>query len=369
MGKEIVAMLLAGGKGTRLEALTRKSAKPAVSFGGKYRIIDFPMSNCAHSKIDTVGVLTQYESVFLNSYIGNGEKWGLNGVRSLTAVLPPRQTEEGASWYRGTADAIYRNLDFLNSHDPEYVLILSGDHIYKMDYSAMLDFHKAQKSDLTVAVINVTMSEASRFGIMDTDDKMCITRFTEKPKKPTSTLASMGIYIFAYKVLKDALMRDAEDTSSEHDFGKNIIPMLLAEGKKLCAYPFSGYWKDVGTIESLWAANMDLLKGRDTVDIYNNEKKIFTEDTHSVPQYVGKKCHISNSIVNQGAIILGSVSGSVIFNEVVIEAGAKVTNSVIMPGALIKKGARLNYVIVADHTTVEENTEVNGDPSITLIAG
>lgn len=368
MGKEIVAMLLAGGKGTRLEALTRKSAKPAVSFGGKYRIIDFPMSNCANSKIDTVGVLTQYESVFLNSYIGNGEKWGLNGVRSLTAILPPRQTEAGANWFKGTADAIYQNLDFLETHNPEYVLILSGDHIYKMDYSLMLDYHKAQQSDLTVAVINVSIEEARRFGIMDVDGSFKITKFSEKPAKPSSTLASMGIYIFTYGVLKKALIEDAFLSSSEHDFGKNIIPTLLQDGRRLFAYPFNGYWKDVGTIESLWAANMDLLADTDAVGIYNSDLKIFTEDTHSVPQYVGKKSRIKNSIVNQGAIILGELKDSVVFNEVVIESGAKVANSVLMPGAFIKKGAKLNYVIVADNTVVEGNTEVDGGSSITLIA-
>lgn len=371
MGKEIVAMLLAGGKGTRLEALTRKIAKPAVSFGGKYRIIDFPLSNCANSRIDTVGVLTQYESVVLNTYIGNGEKWGLNGVHSLTASLPPRQTERGAAWYKGTADAIYQNLDFLDSINPEYVLILSGDHIYKMNYQLMLDDHKAHRADLTVAVLNVSLQEASRFGIMSVDESMRITKFSEKPRNPDSTLASMGIYIFNYKALKSALTRDAKDEESEHDFGKNVIPYMLSRKKKLYAYRFDGYWKDVGTIASLWSANMDLIDDEASLDLYSTEDdlKIFSEDTHSVPQYVGPQASVRNSMVNQGAIVLGSIDHSVIFNEALIEEGASVIDSVLLPDAIIKKGAKVRRAIVASGVIVEENQTIDGHEDIVLVAG
>ena len=369
MGKDIVAMLLAGGKGTRLEALTRKIAKPAVSFGGKYRIIDFPLSNCANSRIDTVGVLTQYESVALNTYVGNGEKWGLNGVHSLTASLPPRQTEEGAAWYRGTADAIYQNLDFLDTLNPEYVLILSGDHIYKMNYQLMLDDHKKNNADLTVAVIDVPLAEASRFGIMTTDEKMMITKFTEKPSKPTSTLASMGIYIFTYKTLKQALVYDAKQEKSDHDFGKDVIPYLLGKKKRLLAYRFDGYWKDVGTIASLWNANMDLIDDEKALDLYSSEDdlKIFSEDTHSVPQYVGKQALLSNSMINQGAIILGSVTHSVIFNEAIIEEGATVIDAVIMPNVLVKKGAYIRRAIVSAPVIIEER-HIDGGEDIVLVA-
>jgi len=368
MGKEIVAMLLAGGKGTRLEALTHKIAKPAVSFGGKYRIIDFPLSNCANSRIDTVGVLTQYESVVLNTYVGNGEKWGLNGVHSLTASLPPRQTEEGAAWYKGTADAIYQNIDFLDTLAPEYVLILSGDHIYKMDYRLMLEAHKAHNADLTVAVIDVPLREASRFGIMSVNDEMMITKFSEKPAKPTSTLASMGIYIFNYKALKSALAFDAKDEESEHDFGKNVIPYLLSKKRRLLAYRFSGYWKDVGTLASLWSANMDLIDDEGALDLYSNDDlKIFSEDTHSVPQYVGRAATVVNSMVNQGAIVLGHVEHSVIFNEVVIEEGARVADSVIMPGVTVKSGAAVNRAIVAGDTTIAGDRRIDGGEAIVLV--
>ncbi len=361
MAKEMVAMLLAGGKGTRLEDLTKKNAKPAVSFGGKYRIIDFPLSNCANSRIDTVGVLTQYESVFLNTYVGNGEKWGLNGVRSLTASLPPRQTEAGAAWYRGTADAIYQNLDFLDSLDPEYVLILSGDHVYKMDYREMLEAHKCAKANLTIAVLKVSLAEASRFGIMNVKDDMSIYEFEEKPKKPKSTLASMGIYIFNYRDLKHYLVADAKDETSEHDFGKNIIPTMLNDQKKLLAFQFKGYWKDVGTIESLWQANMDMLEKANDVEIYNMRTgaKTFSEDTHSVPQYVGKTACVTDSIVNQGAIVLGKINRCVIFNEVLIDEGAVVTHSVIMPGAIIGKNAVVDHAIVAGGTVIEDGRQVN----------
>lgn len=359
-------MLLAGGKGTRLETLTKKIAKPAVSFGGKYRIIDFPLSNCANSGIDTVGVLTQYESILLNTYIGNGEKWGLNGIHSLTATLPPRQTEEGNVWYKGTADAIYQNIDFLDNLKPTYVLVLSGDHIYRMNYQTMLDAHKQSNADLSVAVIDVDKKEASRFGIMSTDKENLVTQFEEKPAQPKSTLASMGIYIFNYKELRQALINDAKDESSEHDFGKNIIPTLLKQKKRLLAFPFKGYWRDVGTIESLWEANMDLLDDEEAKQLlFNDDLKLFTEDTRSLPQYLGEKAKIKNALINQGAVIFGSVDHSVIFHDVTIEEGAVVVDSVIMPGATIKSGTTLKRVIVSPNIKVE--TSVNGGTNVVLV--
>lgn len=363
----MVAMLLAGGKGTRLEALTKKVAKPAVSYGGKYRIIDFPLSNCANSNLDTVGVLTQYESVFLNTYIGNGEKWGLNGVRSITASLAPRQTEEGAQWYKGTADAIFQNLDFLESLAPQYVLILSGDHIYKMDYQTMLASHQDKGAELTVSVIEVEPSEASRFGIMSTDKEGWITSFEEKPEKPKSTLASMGIYIFNYNLLKQSLIDDSQDASSEHDFGKNIIPKLLKAKRKLLAHHFKGYWRDVGTIRSLWQANMDLLDEKVAQEIFDGNMKIYSENTSSVPHYVGATAAVNQSLVNQGAVILGSVSKSVVFNEVIVEEGAVVTNAVLMPGCVVKVGAVIHNAIVASHVIVAEKRMVDGGKSIALV--
>lgn len=357
---EMVAMLLAGGKGTRLEALTKKIAKPAVYFGGKYRIIDFPLSNAANSGIQTVGVLTQYESVALNNYIGNGSHWGIDGNRSLMGILPPRQTEDGANWYKGTADAIYQNIDFLDECEPEYVLILSGDHIYKMNYDRMLKFHKERKADLTVAVLNVSLEEASRFGIMNVKDDMSIYEFEEKPKKPKSTLASMGIYIFTYKSLRDALVKDAKDEHSEHDFGKNIIPYLLSKNKKLFAYTFEGYWKDVGTIKSLWQANMDLLDDENELDLWNEDDfKILSEDTRTLPSYVGVNAEISDSIINQGTVVDGKVHHSILFTGAVVEEGAEVIDSVIMPGAIIKKGAIINKAIVLNDLVVEENRKIN----------
>lgn len=356
MEKEFVAMLLAGGKGTRLETLTKKIAKPAVNFGGKYRIIDFPLSNCANSGIDTVGVLTQYEGVLLNTYIGNGEKWGLNGIHSLTATLPPRQTEEASVWYKGTADAIYQNIDFLDSLKPTYVLILSGDHIYRMNYQLMLEAHKNAHADLTVAVINVDKHEASRFGIMTVNQNQLVVQFDEKPNTPKSTLASMGVYIFTYKELRSVLIMDAKDENSEHDFGKNIIPTLLKLKKTILAYRFDGYWRDVGTIDSLWEANMDLLDQEDAKRLLlNDDLKLFSEDTRSLPQYFGEKAKVKNSLINQGAVIFGTVDHSVIFHDVVIEEGATVTDSVIMPGAFIKSGTMLKKVIVAPQTKVGQS--------------
>ena len=361
MGKEIVAMILAGGRGTRLEALTAKVAKPAVYFGGKYRIIDFPLSNCANSGIDIVGVLTQYESVLLGTYVGAGSKWGLDGNSSLAAILPARERGEvGATWYAGTADAIYQNISFLDQYDPEYVLILSGDHIYKMDYADMLNAHKAKGADLTVAVLNVSLKEASRFGIMNTNKDGSIYEFEEKPEKPKSTLASMGIYIFTYKELRKYLIADAKDENSKHDFGMNIIPMMLDDDKKLYAYEFSGYWKDVGTVESLWQANMDLLDDKE-LDLYNIKKdwKIYTEDTLSKPQIIGEKASIKHSLVTQGCIVNGEVEGSVLFNNVYIGEGAKVVDSVLMPGVLVEEGAEIYKAIIDEGVVVKSSDVIN----------
>ena len=363
MGKEIVAMILAGGRGTRLKELTAKVAKPAVYFGGKYRIIDFPLSNCANSGIDVVGVLTQYESVLLGTYVGSGTKWGLDGNNSLAAILPARERGEvAATWYAGTADAIYQNISFLDQYDPEYVLILSGDHIYKMDYEEMLNVHKEKGADLTVAVLNVSLKEASRFGIMNTDDKGYIYEFEEKPEKPKSTLASMGIYIFSYKELRKYLIADAADENSKHDFGMNIIPAMLADKKKLYAWTFDGYWKDVGTVESLWQANMDLLDDKE-LDLYNIKKdwKIYSEDTLGKPQLIGKDASVKKSLVTQGCVVNGEVEGSVLFNNVNVGEGAKVIDSVLMPGVLIEEGAVVKKAIIDEGVVIKAGTVVNDE--------
>ena len=361
MGREIVAMILAGGRGTRLEALTAKVAKPAVHFGGKYRIIDFPLSNCANSGIDIVGVLTQYESVLLGTYVGAGTKWGLDGKQSLAAILPARERGEvGATWYAGTADAIYQNISFIDQYDPEYVLILSGDHIYKMDYDKMLTAHKQRKADATIAVLNVSLKEASRFGIMNTYEDGTIYEFDEKPEKPKSTLASMGIYIFTYKQLRKYLIADAKKEDSKHDFGMNIIPDMLNDNKKLYAYEFDGYWKDVGTVESLWQANMDLLDDKE-LDLYNIKKdwKIYTEDTLSKPQIIGEEASVKNSLVTQGCIVNGDVTGSVLFNNVNVGEGAKVIDSVLMPGVLVEEGAEVYKAIVDEGVVIRAKTKIN----------
>ena len=361
MKKEMVAMILAGGRGTRLEALTAQVAKPAVYFGGKYRIIDFPLSNCTNSNIDIVGVLTQYESVLLGTYVGAGNKWGLDGSSSLAAILPARERgEAGATWYAGTADAIYQNINFLDSYDPDYVLILSGDHIYKMDYDKMLAAHKERKADLTVAVLNVSLEEASRFGIMNTNEDLSIYEFEEKPKQPKSTLASMGIYIFSYKALRAYLIDDAKNPESKHDFGMNIIPAMLADNKKLFAWQFDGYWKDVGTVDSLWEANMDLLNDTD-LDLYNTKKdwKIYTEDTLAKPQIIDEKAKIENSLVTQGCIVNGEVSGSVLFHNVYIGEGAKVVDSVLLPGTLVEEGAEVYKAIVDEGVVIKSKEVIN----------
>ena len=362
MSKKIVAMILAGGKGTRLLDLTEKVAKPAVSFGGKYRIIDFPLSNCANSGINTVGVLTQYESVLLDEYIGNGEKWGLNGVHSLTTTLAPRQTDKGMAWYTGTANAIYENLEFIESTHPDYVLILSGDHIYSTSFNEMEYLHTESGADLTIAVYPVPWEEAHRFGILVTDRTGRIVEFQEKPKVPTSNLASMGIYMFKWEVLKDALIRDAKDESSEHDFGKNVIPMLLGEGKKLVAYRYEGYWKDVGTVSSLHEANMDLLPSSKDLSLEKifNGNVIYSEDNCTAPQFVSKYAKVTDSLVNQGALIYGTVKHSVVSNEVYIERGAVVEDSVIMAGAEICKGAVIKKAVIGEGAFVKPDKQIIG---------
>ncbi len=363
MNEKVVAMILAGGKGTRLFALTKKTAKPAVSFAAKYRIIDFPLSNCANSGINTVGVLTQYESTELDTYIGNGEKWGLNGVHSLMTSLAPRQTEEGANWYKGTADAITQNIEFLDKNDPDFVIILSGDHIYKTRYDEMIALHKKTGADATISVIEVDPKEASRFGIMAVDSKDRIVEFQEKPKNPKSNLASMGVYCFTWKTLRRYLKEDAKDEDSDHDFGKNIIPNMLGDGRKMQAYRFKGYWRDVGTLASLHEANMDIALGKKELNLYDNDNstRIYTEDTHSVPQYIGKEGNIKRSIANQGSIILGSVDSCVISSDAIVCEGAICTRCVIMQGALVRKGAQVNNAIIGPDAVVEENEKINLD--------
>ena len=363
MGKEIVAMILAGGRGTRLKELTAKVAKPAVYFGGKYRIIDFPLSNCANSGIDVVGVLTQYESVLLGTYVGAGSKWGLDGNNSLAAILPARERGEvGATWYAGTADAIYQNISFLDQYDPEYVLILSGDHIYKMDYEEMLNVHKEKGADLTVAVLNVSLKEASRFGIMNTDDKGYIYEFEEKPEKPKSTLASMGIYIFNWKLLRKMLMADIKNPDSSHDFGKDIIPTMLNDNRTLYAYKFEGYWKDVGTIDSLWEANMDLLSPSVPLDLYDPSWKIYSRNNNMPPQYIGDNANIENSMISEGSEIDGTVDFSIVFSGVTVEEGATVNYSIVMPGAVIESGAVVEYAIVGSDSVIKSGAHIGASP-------
>ena len=360
MDKNVVALILAGGKGTRLEFLTKKIAKPAVSFAGKYRIIDFPLSNCANSGITAVGVLTQYESTLLDGYIGNGEKWGLNGVRSVISVLSPRQTEEGANWYRGTADAITQNIEWIDSLNPKYVLILSGDHVYKTTYNDMIQLHIDSGADATISVMEVPIEEASRFGIMSVNEDDVIVEFNEKPKKPKSNLASMGVYVFSWNVLRRYLVRDSKNVESSHDFGKNIIPEMLEKKKKIQAYRYKGYWKDVGTIPSLHEANMDVIDKGEEMGIYSSkEGLIYSEDTYCVPHYIGKRAKITNSIVNQGAIVLGNLDRCVVSGEVLIGSDAVLTNCVVMNGTNIGNKAVINNVIIAPNTVIEDGREIN----------
>ena len=370
MSYNVVAMILAGGKGTRLGLLTKKMAKPAVSFAAKYRIIDFPLSNCANSGINKIGVLTQYEPTILDSYIGNGEKWGFNGVHALLTSIAPRQTDEGANWYKGTADAITQNIEFLDSMNPDYVLILSGDHIYKTTYNEMIELHVDSKADATISVIEVDPAEASRFGIMAVDNTDRIVEFQEKPKKPKSNLASMGVYVFTWKVLRKYLIAD-KNADTNHDFGGDIIPTMLNDGLKLQAYRFKGYWRDVGTLQSLHDANMDVALNRSNLNLYGDPAtRIYTEDTYSLPHYLGREGSISSSIANQGAIILGHVKSSVISNEVLIEEDAIVDRCVVMEGSVIKRGAKVYNTIVAPYTVIEAGVEVNlKNEEVALVGG
>ena len=371
--KEIVAMLLAGGQGTRLQVLTKDMAKPAVPFGGKYRIIDFPLSNCSNSGISTVGVLTQFMPLELNSYMGNGNPWDLDRVDGGLTILPPYTAGKTGEWYKGTANAIYQNIKYIEQYDPEYVLILSGDHIYKMNYNKMLDFHKEKEADLTVAHINVPLEEASRFGILNTNDDLQIIEFLEKPENPISTKASMGIYIFNWKVLKEYLIRDEENPESDKDFGKNIIPMLLEENRRIFAFPFAGYWKDVGTIESLWEANMDLIKRRDEFNISDKTWKVYYRHEGKLPQFIGDSAQVTDSMISDGTIVLGTVHESIVSSGVSIGKNAKVQGSIIMQNAVIEEGATVTNSIIAEGTVVKSGVTVGhsevelGQDMITVI--
>lgn len=367
----MLAMILAGGRGSRLHDLTNKVAKPAVSYGGKYRIIDFPLSNCANSRIDVVGVLTQYESVLLNSYVAAGRRWGLDAKDSGVYVLPPREkADANLDVYRGTADAISQNIDFIDSFSPEYLLILSGDHIYKMNYDKMLNHHKSCNADATIAVLEVPMKEASRFGIMNTDETGHILEFEEKPENPKSNLASMGIYIFNWKLLRKMLLADIKNPDSNHDFGKDIIPALLADHKNLYAYKFKGYWKDVGTIDSLWEANMDLLNHSNELDLNDSTWKIYTEDITTLPHYIGADAHIHRAFITQGCVIDGSIDNSVLFTGVKVGKGAKIIDSVLMPNSIVEDGAVVTRALVADGVKIGKQAIVGNADSehIELVA-
>ena len=367
----MLAMILAGGRGSRLHDLTQKVAKPAVSYGGKYRIIDFPLSNCANSGIDVVGVLTQYESILLNSYVAAGRRWGLDAKDSGVYVLPPREkSDANLDVYRGTADAISQNIDFIDTYSPEYLLILSGDHIYKMNYARMLAFHKESKADATIAVIEVPMKEASRFGIMNTDETGRIVEFEEKPEHPKSNLASMGIYIFNWKLLRKTLLADMKNADSSHDFGKDIIPALLNDEKKLCAYKYKGYCKDVGTIDSLWEANMDLLDKNNALDLNDPAWKIYTEDVTALPQYIGADAVVDRAFITQGCVVNGKVKNSVLFTGAKVAEGAQVIDSVLMPGAEVAEGAVVTRTLVADGVKIGKNAVVGSADSknIELVA-
>lgn len=360
--KECIAMLLAGGQGSRLKVLTESTAKPALPFGGKYRIIDFPLSNCINSGIDTVGILTQYQPLELNDYIGNGVPWGMNRNFGGARILPPYAKSKKTEWYKGTANAIYQNIHYIDSYNPEYVLILSGDHIYKMNYNKMLDYHKEKNADCTIAVLNVSLEEASRFGIMNTKKDNLIYEFEEKPKEPKSTMASMGIYLFTWDVLKKYLIEDEENPDSSNDFGGDVIPKMISDKKKLYAYPFEGYWKDVGTIDSLWQANMDLLDPNHPLDISDTSFKIYARNYALPPSLISNSAEIINSMVAEGCRIKGKVKNSVVFTGCTIEEGACVYDSVIMPGTVIKSGATVSYTITGTNSVIGYDSKIGGNP-------
>ncbi|MFD0670577.1 glucose-1-phosphate adenylyltransferase [Cohnella sp. GCM10027633] len=355
---ECIAMLLAGGEGRRLGVLTKDLAKPAVPFGGKYRIIDFTLSNCAHSGIETVGVLTQYQPLVLTQHLGIGTPWGLDRREGGMHVLPPYVRQKGGTWYKGTANAIYQNIGFIERYDPEYVLIISGDHIYKMDYDLLLESHKRNRADATIAVISVPWAEASRFGILSVDDEGRIVEFAEKPKKPTSNLASMGVYMFSWQVLKDALVRDEAERNSSNDFGKDIIPTLLAEGARMYSHRFEGYWKDVGTIDSLWESNMDLLEDRPQLQLNDSSWRIFTASPNQPAQYIAPTARVQGALINEGCFVEGDVNRSVLFPGVQVGEGSVIEDSVLMPGAVIGKNARIIRAIVGEGAVVEDGCQV-----------
>lgn len=358
-------MLLAGGQGSRLYVLTTHVAKPAVPFGGKYRIIDFPLSNCINSDIDTVGVLTQYQPLELNAYIGSGQPWDLDRLDGGVHILPPYMKGKGGQWYKGTANAIYQNIRFIDSYEPEYVLVLSGDHIYKMDYAAMLDKHKESQSDCTIAVIEVSLQEASRFGILNTREDDTVYEFEEKPQAPKSTLASMGIYIFSWKKLRQYLIDDEATAGSSNDFGKNIIPTMLAANEKLSVFRFSGYWKDVGTIDSLWDANMDMLSQSNQLDLFDPAWRVYARNPIAPPHFLGERAVVSHSLVTEGCEVSGEVYNSVLFNDVTVAEGAVVKYSILMPGAVVERGAVVEYAIVAENARVGANAHVGAEPMAT----
>ena len=366
--KEIVAMILAGGQGSRLGVLTKKLAKPAVPFGGKYRIIDFPLSNCSNSGIYTIGVLTQYKPLELNSHIGIGASWDLDRKEGGVSILPPYQEEKGGKWYKGTANAIYQNIEYIDRYEPEYILILSGDHIYKMNYCEMLNFHKEKKADATIAVIDVELEEASRFGIMNTKEDYSIYEFEEKPKKPKSNKASMGIYIFNWHILKQFLMKDENDKLSSNDFGKNIIPSMIKDNKRLFAYQFNGYWKDVGTIRSLWEANMDLLNSNNKLNLYDDSWKIYSDNIARPAQYIGENAEVNKSLVVEGCIIEGCIDNSVIFQGVKIEKNTIIKDSVIMNDVIIKENTIINKAIIGSKAVIGENCKIGNGKKIAVIA-
>ena len=362
--KKCVAMLLAGGQGSRLGVLTSKIAKPAVPYGGKYRIIDFPLSNCTNSGIDTVGILTQYKPLELNDYIGSGKPWDLDRLSGGVHILPPYQSQDGGNWYKGTANAIYQNLEFIERYNPQYVLILSGDHIYKMDYSEMIKQHEKDGADCTIAVLEVSMEEATRFGIMNAREDGTIYEFEEKPPVPKSNLASMGIYVFNWDKLRKYLIEDEQNPDSSNDFGKNIIPTMLNNGELLKVYRFNDYWKDVGTVDSLWDANLDLLNPKLDLNLSDKDWRIYSRTVAMPPQYISDSAVVENSLITNGCEIYGNIDYSILFENVTVEEGATVEYSLVMPGAVIKKGANVRYSIIAENVVVDENADIGGDPAV-----
>ena len=366
---KVVAMLLAGGQGSRLKALTRKVAKPAVPFGGKYRIIDFALSNSTNSGINDIGILTQYKPYLLNTHIGIGTAWDYDRNNGGLRVLPPFTSEDGGRWYTGTANAIYENIDFIDELDPEYVLILSGDHIYKMDYRKLLKAHKEKNADVSIAVMEVPWEEASRFGIVNVNEDKKIVEFDEKPKNPKNNMASMGIYMFKWKELRKYLVKDNKDKESENDFGKNVLPMMLNEGKSMYAWSFDGYWKDVGTVRSYWEANMDLLDRNNTLNIYDNNWRIYTKSKNLPPHYLARSSIVRNSLINEGCLVKGEVTNSILFSEVDVEKGAKINNSVLLSNCTIMKGAEVNNAVILEGVTIKENEKIGepGDGNIYLV--